>query len=153
MSQLQPLTPPLRRRGAPRVPDELRGGLFNADEPVIDPREAIRVLPAYLSERYGIEVHWRTPVTSVEPGRAHSGSRRLEANRIYARSGAEFEPLYPERYAAAPLMRCKLQRQRLESQPAGFRVGAALCGGFVAGALRRLPAGGRSGAVACALRA
>ncbi|MCD9086362.1 TIGR03364 family FAD-dependent oxidoreductase [Stenotrophomonas sp. SY1] len=112
------------------VAKDLRGALFNADELVVDPREVIGVLPAYLSERHGVEFHWRTPVTCVESGKVWSGSRCFEADQIFVCSGPEFEQLYPELYAAAPLTRCKLQMQRLVAQPQGFRLGAALCGGL-----------------------
>lgn len=112
------------------VGDGLRGALFNRDEMIVDPREALRVLPEFLRERYGVEFHWRTPVTAVESGRAHSGTRRFEADQVFVCSGAEFEQLYPQLYAAAPLTRCKLQMMRLAPQPEGYRLGAALCGGL-----------------------
>lgn len=112
------------------VGEGLRGALFNRDEMIVDPREALRVLPDFLHRRYGVEFHWRTPVTAVEGGRAHSGTRRFEADQVFVCSGPEFEQLYPQVYAAAPLTRCKLQMMRLAPQPDGFRLGAALCGGL-----------------------
>lgn len=112
------------------VAQGLRGALYNRDELIVDPREALRTIPAYLAERYGVEFHWRTPVTAVDTGRVHSGTRRFEADRVYVCSGPEFEQLYPQLYAAAPLTRCKLQMMRLAAQPDGFRLGAALCGGL-----------------------
>jgi len=112
------------------VPEGLRGALFNADELVMDPREAILRLPAYLTEKYDVQFHWRTPVTAVDTAVAHSGSRRFEADRLYLCNGPEFEQLYPELFAAAPITRCKLQMLRLVAQPVDFRLGAALCGGL-----------------------
>ncbi|GAB3347421.1 TIGR03364 family FAD-dependent oxidoreductase [Lysobacter tyrosinilyticus] len=108
----------------------LRGALFNADEMVVDPREAIRRLPAYLSEKYGVQFHWRTPATAVETGVVHSGKQRFEADRVYLCNGPEFEQLFPELWAAAPITRCKLQMLRMVAQPSDFRLGAALCGGL-----------------------
>jgi FAD dependent oxidoreductase TIGR03364 len=112
------------------VAEGLRGALFNADELVVDPREAIARLPAYLGERLGVRFHWRTPVTSVGQGVACSGSRRFQADRIFVCNGPEFEQLYPDLFAAAPITRCKLQMLRMVAQPAGFRIGPALCGGL-----------------------
>ena len=112
------------------VTQDLHGALYNRDELIVDPREALRTIPAFLHERYGVQFHWRTPVTMVESGRAYSGNRRFDADRIYVCSGPEFEQLYPQLYAAAPLTRCKLQMMRLAPQPDGFRLGAALCGGL-----------------------
>ncbi|MBT2749335.1 MULTISPECIES: TIGR03364 family FAD-dependent oxidoreductase [unclassified Lysobacter] len=112
------------------VGENLRGALFNRDEMIVDPRQALAALPGYLHERHGVEFHWRTPVTAVESGRAHSGTRRFEADRVFVCSGPDFEQLYPQVYAAAPLTRCKLQMMRLAAQPDGFRLGSALCGGL-----------------------
>lgn len=112
------------------VGEQLRGALFNRDEMIVDPRQALATLPVYLHERYGVEFHWRTPATWVETGRVHSGTRRFEADRVFVCGGPEFEQLYPQLYAAAPLTRCKLQMLRLAAQPEGFRLGAALCGGL-----------------------
>ncbi|MCC7633541.1 TIGR03364 family FAD-dependent oxidoreductase [Stenotrophomonas rhizophila] len=112
------------------VTGQLRGALFNADELVVDPREAIRILPLYLQERHQVQFHWRTPVTAVGPGWAQSGQRRFHADRVFVCSGPEFEQLYPELYANAPLTRCKLQMMRLAAPSSAFRLGAALCGGL-----------------------
>ena len=112
------------------VPNGLHGALFNADEMVVDPREAIRRWPTYLSEKHGVQFHWRTPVTSVDTGVVHSGKRRFEADHVYLCNGAEFEQLYPELWTNAPITRCKLQMLRLVAQPDDFRIGAALCGGL-----------------------
>jgi FAD dependent oxidoreductase TIGR03364 len=110
--------------------DGLRGALFNRDEMVIDSRQALATLPHWLQGRHGVQFHWRTPVTAVETGKAWSGSRLFEADRIFVCSGPEFEQLYPQLYANAPLTRCKLQMMRLAPQPPGFRLGAAICGGL-----------------------
>ncbi|MCH3719001.1 FAD-dependent oxidoreductase, partial [Campylobacter lari] len=87
------------------VARELRGALFNADELVVDPRQAIRALPDVLRECHGVQFHWCTPVTAVESGRVWSGNRQFEADQVFVCSGPEFEQLYPELYAAAPLTR------------------------------------------------
>lgn len=112
------------------VADGLRGALFNADELLVDPREAIPHLPAFLGERHGVEFRWRTPATQVAPHTVWSGKTKYEADRIFVCNGPEFEQLYPDVFAAAPLTRCKLQMLRLAAQPAGFRLGPALCGGL-----------------------
>lgn len=119
-----------RERSPALVADGLRGALFNADELVVDPRQAIGALPQYLADTHGVQFHWRTPATAVEAGRVWSGRRRFDADQVFVCSGAEFEQLYPELYVAAPLTRCKLQMLRLAPQPDGFRLGAALCGGL-----------------------
>jgi FAD dependent oxidoreductase TIGR03364 len=108
----------------------LRGALFNADEMLVDPREAIPRLSAFLAERHGVDFRWRTPVTQITSHKIWSGKTTYEADRIFVCCGPEFEQLYPEVFAAAPLTRCKLQMLRLAAQPADFKLGPALCGGL-----------------------
>lgn len=111
-------------------PHGLKGGFFSPDELIVDPREAIAKLPAYLEEVLGIRFHFSTPATAVAYPAVYSGNRRFEADRIFICSGQEFESLYPELYLAAPLTKCKLQMMRTVPQPADFRTGPAVCGGL-----------------------
>lgn len=112
------------------APAQLHGALFNADELVIDPRQALPALATYLQDRYQVQFHWRMPVTAVETGKVHSGRRLFQADHVYLCNGADFEQLYPELHEAAPLTRCKLQMMRLALPDASLRLGAAVCGGL-----------------------
>jgi len=111
-------------------PESLQGGLFSSDELLFDPREAIRAIPAYLEEMHGVRFHWQTAVNLVESGVAHAGQRRFQADRIYICGGPDFEWLYPELFAAAPITRCKLQMMRLAPPSSRFRLGPALASGL-----------------------
>jgi FAD dependent oxidoreductase TIGR03364 len=108
----------------------LLGGLWNADEMVVDPRVAIRALPKWLSERHGVEFHWKQPVTRIEYPHVWSGQRCYPADVIYVASGADLELLYPELLERLPVTKCKLQMQRLAAQPKDFKLGPALCAGL-----------------------
>ncbi len=121
-AQAQAMSPAL-------VGEGLRGGLLGDDELVVDPRQAMARIPAYL-ESHGVRFLWNMPVTAVETGRVWSGSRCFDAERVYVCNGAQFEQLFPELHAAAPLTRCKLQMLRLAAPAPGFRLGPALCGGL-----------------------
>jgi FAD dependent oxidoreductase TIGR03364 len=112
------------------VRDGLRGALWNADEMLVDPRLALRALPAWLGARFGVEFRWREAVTRIEHPYVWSGSRRHAADRIYVASGPDFETLYPEVFGAAPITKCKLQMLRLAPQPGNFAMGPALCAGL-----------------------
>jgi len=111
-------------------PESLQGGLFNADELLFDPREAIRGIPGYLEEMHGVRFHWKTAVNLVESGVAHAGMQRFQADRIYICGGPDFEWLYPELFAAAPITRCKLQMMRFAPPSPRFRLGPALASGL-----------------------
>jgi FAD dependent oxidoreductase TIGR03364 len=108
----------------------LLGSLFSEDEMIIDPREAIAAIPGYLTEKYGVAFIWNTAVHQVDHPNVYSGSRKWSADEIYVCSGQDFETLYPEEFSAAPLIKCKLQMLRLESQPENWKIGPALCGGL-----------------------
>jgi FAD dependent oxidoreductase TIGR03364 len=119
-----------RARVPALIPEGLHGGLWCEDELLLDPREALRALPAYLAERHGVRFRWATAVNSVDSGVAYAGRARFAAERIYICGGADFEWLYPEVFAAAPLTRCKVQMMRLTPEAGGFRLGPSLAAGL-----------------------
>jgi FAD dependent oxidoreductase TIGR03364 len=53
---------------------------------------------------------------------------KLEADKIYVCSGADFETLYPEIFKKEEITKCKLQMMRMEKQDK--RIGPAICGGL-----------------------
>lgn len=108
----------------------LQGALYCEDELLLDPREAIRALPRYLEERHGVGFRFGTAANQVDSGVVHAGRERLRAERIFICGGADFEWLYPEHFAAAPLTRCKLQMLRLRPPQANFRLGPAVASGL-----------------------
>jgi FAD dependent oxidoreductase TIGR03364 len=113
------------------VQQNLLGGLFSAEELIVDPREAIAALPGYLTEKFAIEFHWGKCVSYIADQTAYIGNEEeYEADLIFVCSGADFETLYPEEFSKLPLTKCKLQMMRMASQPAEWRIGPALCGGL-----------------------
>lgn len=129
---LQLLTPAqVAEKNASVILDGCKGGLFSADEVIVDPRQAIRNLPQWLKENFSVEFIWDTTVVGVRSGSIITGERkRYEADLIMVCSGADFETLYPEIFDALPLTRCKLQMMRFQAQPDNWRMGPALCGGL-----------------------
>ena len=112
-------------------PAGLAGGLYSSEEIIVDPREAIAKIPAFFTERYGIEFYWGKCVSYIADQTVYIGNdEEHEADIIFVCSGADFETLYPEVYAAQPLTKCKLQMMRLVAQPGEQRIGTALCGGL-----------------------
>ncbi len=113
------------------VTKNLLGGLYSADELIVDPREAIAALPGYLQEKYGVEFYWGKCVSYISDNTVYIGNEEEhEADMIFVCSGADFETLYPEAFAAYPLTKCKLQMMRFRSQPDAWRIGPSLCGGL-----------------------
>jgi len=118
------------KRSAAIVYSGLKGGLYSPDEIIVDSPKAIKALPAYLNEKYGVEFLWDTHVQSVETGRVYCGKKIFEADEIYICSGPEFENLFPEIFVAAQITKCKLQMMRMGAQADGWRMGPSLCGGL-----------------------
>ena len=112
------------------VQNGLKGGLYSPDEMIVDSPTAIKALPAYLNEKYGVEFIWDTHVQQVETGKVYSGNKVFEADEIYVCNGPDFENLFPETFAAMPITKCKLQMMRMGVQPNGWRMGPSLCGGL-----------------------
>lgn len=105
------------------------GGLFSNEEIIVDPREAISILPVYLEEKFNIHFIWGKTVTAVKSGQITIGSEIIQCDLIFVCSGSDFETLYPEEYAKFPLTKCKLQMMRLAEEGLS-RIGPALCGGL-----------------------
>ncbi len=107
----------------------LKGALWSSDEIIVDPREAIWKLPAYFTEKYGIEFQFGVAATEVRSGQVVTGDGKTHrADRIFICSGQDFETLYPQVFADSGITRCKLQMMRTPAQPA--RIGASLCAGL-----------------------
>jgi FAD dependent oxidoreductase TIGR03364 len=113
------------------VSNNLFGGLYSADELIVDPREAIASLPAYLESQYDVDFYWNKCVSYISDTTVYIGNDEdHEADIIFICSGADFETLYPELFATSSLTKCKLQMMRLGAQQDNWRIGPALCGGL-----------------------
>jgi FAD dependent oxidoreductase TIGR03364 len=112
-------------------PSGLLGGLYSPNELIVDPREAIAAIPAYLQEKHHAEFHWGKCVSYVADHTVYIGnSEEHEADLIFICSGSDFETLYPEIFNEQAITKCKLQMMRIAAQPGGWRIGPALCGGL-----------------------
>lgn len=80
-------------------PVNLIGGLYSDTEMIIDPREAIGLLPSWLEEKHGTHFIWGKSIPAVEIGKVFLGHESFEADLICICSGADFETLYPERFS------------------------------------------------------
>jgi FAD dependent oxidoreductase TIGR03364 len=111
--------------------DNLLGGLYSKDELLVDARDAIGLIPSYLSEKYGVEFYWNKCITYIADNIVYIGNdEEHEADVIFICSGADFETLYPDVFLKLPITKCKLQMMRLQKQPDNWRIGPALCGGL-----------------------
>ncbi|MEA5497726.1 TIGR03364 family FAD-dependent oxidoreductase [Limnoraphis robusta] len=108
----------------------LLGTLWSSTEVIVDPREAIAKIPAFLSAEYGVEFRWGTVVTEINYPQFIAGGKTWKADQIFVCSGRDFETLYPEIYAESGMTKVKLQMMRTAPQPHQFQIGTSLCGGL-----------------------
>ncbi len=120
----------IKRSGAV-VSNKLKGALYSSSELIVDPREAIAALPAFLEEQHEVEFNWGKCVSYVADNVVYVGNNETyDTDTVFICSGADFETLYPEVFSATALTKCKLQMMRLAVQPGNWRIGPALCGGL-----------------------
>jgi FAD dependent oxidoreductase TIGR03364 len=117
-------------RSAAVQPHGLRGAYWSPTETTVDPRQAIRALPAWLAATHGVALQFATTVRHIELPVVETTAGTWHVDHAIVCSGADFETLFPEAYAAAPLTRCKLQMMRTAPQPDGWQLGPALCAGL-----------------------
>jgi FAD dependent oxidoreductase TIGR03364 len=129
---VQLLTPAeVKEKSCAVIPQNLKGGLFSSSELIVDPREAIGALPAFLEEKYEVEFYWGKCVSYISDNTVYVGNNETyEADIIFVCGGSDFETLYPEVFASTSITKCKLQMMRFAAQPDNWRIGPALCGGL-----------------------
>ena len=121
-------------------PDGLLGGLFSPTECCVNPPQAIRSIPAWLTEKYGIRFRMETHVSSIESSGDGSSDRIVrvtssaedvaEFERVVVCCGAELQSLFPHVLASSGLRRCKLQMLSLQSPGSDWTLGAHLASGL-----------------------
>jgi len=108
----------------------LLGALRSEDEIIIDPREGIKHLPAYLTQKYGVSFIWGMAITSVTSHAAFAGKTKYAADIVCVCSGQDFETLYPDEFKAQPIIKTKLQMMRFKHKDPNYKIGASVCGGL-----------------------
>src|SRR5690606_16809190 len=110
--------------------DGLKCALWSSTETCVDPRQVIAELPAWLAKQYGVEFQFGTAVSAYDQPTITAGGRTLEARQLIVCSGDDFQSLFPEAYAGAGLIRCKLQMMRSQSYAGRLKLGPMLAGGL-----------------------
>ena len=129
--QAQLLTPDEVIRKSPVVnPNGLVGGMWSASECVVNPREAVRRIPAWLQERYGLEVRYGQQVQEISLPKIVTSEASWRADKVIICSGAEFQTLYPHVFKQHGLKKCKLQMMKAVSGNHELRIGPSLCAGL-----------------------
>lgn len=114
----------------------LLGGLWSGTESTVYAREAIRRIPLWLEEKYGLILKFGHVVTEISLPSIRTAREQWKADKVFVCSGADFESLYPETFDRYPVSKCKLQMLKARAEKP-FELGPTLCAGLT---LRHYPA-------------
>ncbi|MBL0744522.1 TIGR03364 family FAD-dependent oxidoreductase [Chryseolinea lacunae] len=107
----------------------LRGALWSATEGTVNPREAIRRIPLWLQEKYGLILKFGHVVTEIALPRVKTARETWNVSKVFVCSGADFETLYPEVFDQHPVSKCKLHMMKaVTAKPVDL--GPTLCAGL-----------------------
>ena len=109
--------------------DNLQGGLFSETESTVNAREAIRRIPLWLQEKFGLVLKFGHVVTEISLPHVKTARENWRAEKVFVCSGADFETLYPGVFDQHAVSKCKLQM--LKAIPdRKVTVGPTLCAGL-----------------------
>lgn len=107
----------------------LKGGLYSATEGTVYSREAVRRIPQWLEEKYGLILRFEHVVTEISIPNIRTARESWKVQKVIVCSGADFETLYPEVFDLQPVTKCKLQMLKaIPKKP--FTLGPSLCAGL-----------------------
>ncbi len=119
----------VRDRSAVVRQEGLLGGLWSETEGTVYAREAIRRIPQWLHEKYGLILKYGHVVTEISVPHVKTARENWRADKVFVCNGADFESLYPEIFDQHPVSKCKLQMMKaVPEQPVDL--GPTLCAGL-----------------------
>jgi D-hydroxyproline dehydrogenase subunit beta len=125
------LTP---QRLAQRVPaarsDGVTGALWSPHELRVEPRTAMPSLAAHLETARGVSIRRGVHVRAVASQQVETSVGPIRAQRVVVAPGPDLMTLFPEIHARHGVRLCKLQMLRLEPQPPGWALPAAIMSDF-----------------------
>jgi FAD dependent oxidoreductase TIGR03364 len=127
--ELLPAAEVVRRFPAAR-PDGLLAGMWSPVETLVDPREVIAGLPAWLKRVHGVEFRFGATVVGYRRPTVWTSQGPCPADRLIVCSGDDMETLFPDEFAALGLQRCKLQMMRTAPVEYPWRLGPMLAAGL-----------------------
>jgi D-hydroxyproline dehydrogenase subunit beta len=121
-AEIRKLSPVVNQHG-------LKGGLYSATEGTVYSREAIRRIPIWLKEKFGLILRFGHVVTEISVPHIKTARESWHVEKVLVCSGADFETLYPEVYDRHPLTKCKLQMLKAVPEKP-IVLGPSLCAGL-----------------------
>lgn len=124
------------RRSSAINTSNLQGSLWSSTECTVNPREAIRKIPLWLQQRYGLILKMGHSITEISLPLIKSSRESWKVEKVFVCNGADFQTLYPELFLKQDTVKCKLQMMKAVSSNPALSIGPSLCGGLT---LRHYP--------------
>lgn len=109
---------------------DLKGSLWSRTECTVNPREAIRRIPFWLKEKYGVVLRYGNLVREISLPQIKTSVETWKVEKVLICSGADFQTLYPEVFEAQKFMKCRLQMMKATINGSNNEIGPSLCGGL-----------------------
>jgi D-hydroxyproline dehydrogenase subunit beta len=107
----------------------LLGALWCPHDGCVDPRQVAYALPAWLTEKFGVQFVYETGAARIESQTLHTTKTPVYARHFWICSDAEFAQLFPDAFRESGLFCCRTQRLRTKAQPDSPRMGPLLATG------------------------
>lgn len=119
------------RRTPAANPEGLRGGLFSSTELCVNPRTAVRSLPAWLASRWGVKFYFGMTIVDANANRVMTADGvGLQCDRVIVCGGADLRTLFPGALECPDLRLCKLQMLKAACPAPGWTLGPHLASGL-----------------------
>ena len=107
----------------------LKAALWSKTEMTVYSREAVRKIPLWLEEKFGLVRRFGHMVVDIDLPTLRTSRETWEVTRVVVCSGADFETLFPTIFEEQGLTKCKLQMMKaIPREPVS--IGPSLCAGL-----------------------
>lgn len=108
----------------------LVGGMWSSTECIVNPREAIRTIPLWLKEKFGLQLRFENLVREISLPYIKTSKETWKVEKVIVCNGADFETLYPEEFIKQNIVKCKLQMMKARFKNDSINIGPSLCAGL-----------------------
>jgi len=107
----------------------LKTALWSSTEATVNPREAIRTIPLWLKEKFGLTLRFGNMVREITLPWVRTTEEEWRVQKVFVCPGADFDSLFPEVYQEQSIYKCKLQMMKgvVDGTPT---LGPTLCAGL-----------------------
>lgn len=107
----------------------LKEGLWSKTECTVNPRQALRIIPQWLKEKYGLILRFGRLVKEINVPSLKTSEETWKVSKVIVCSGTDMQTLYPKVFEQYAAIKCKLQMMKARVN-SSFSIGPTLCGGL-----------------------